>query len=161
MFLFVSLSKSKFFTRGTLVSQSCHSCLTRVALVLHLCCSCRSRIACVWHLYCKLDWISRKQCVRINNLYIKFKYIAQQQVHFYSAYQLTIIFFNKSSSIHNFADDNTLSALANAISDLVKKLQSDNSIAIKRFKMNKMIKSPDKFRAIVLNKKRSKLTNIN
>ena len=74
MFLLVSLSKSKFFTRAALVSlvqHSCyicvtlvslvsHSCCTRVAsvtFVLHSCCSCRTRAARVWRTCCKLDQI--------------------------------------------------------------------------------------------------------
>ena len=74
MFLPVSLSKSKFFTRVALVSfvyHSCcicvalvslvsHSCRTRVAsvaLMLHSCRSCRTRVARVWHSCCILDQI--------------------------------------------------------------------------------------------------------
>ena len=72
-----------------------------------------------------------------------------------------LFFLIESSSIHNFADDNTLSAWANTISDLINKLESDSNIAIEWFKMNKMIVNPDKFQAIVLNKKRSDLTNTN
>ena len=65
MFLLVSLSKSKFFTRVALVSfvQRCvslasHSCRwfsNRVALVLHSCCSCLTLVALVLlvlHLCC-------------------------------------------------------------------------------------------------------------
>ena len=63
---FVSLSKSKFFTRVVrvaLVWHSCRSCLTRVTLVLlvlHSCRSCRTRVARVWHSCCKLDQIRKK-----------------------------------------------------------------------------------------------------
>ena len=72
-----------------------------------------------------------------------------------------LFFFIESSSNHNFADDNTLSAWANTISDLINKLESDSNIAIEWFKMNKMIVNRHKFQAIVLNKKRSNLTNTN
>ena len=54
-----------------------------------------------------------------------------------------LFFFIESSSIHNFADDNTLSAWANTISDLINKLESDSNIAIEWFKMNKMIVNPE------------------
>ena len=70
-------------------------------------------------------------------------------------------FFIESSSIHNFTDDNTLSAWEKTISDLMNKLKSDSNIAIEWFKMNTMIVNPDKFQAILLNKKRSNLTNTN
>ena len=59
------------------------------------------------------------------------------------------------------ADDNTLSARATTISDLISKLEKDSNIAIEWLKMNTMIVNPDKFQAIVLNKKRSDLTNTN
>ena len=72
-----------------------------------------------------------------------------------------LFFFIESFSIHNFADNNALSAWANTISELINKLQPDSNIAIEWFKMNKMIVNPDKFQAIVLNKKRSDLTNTN
>ena len=72
-----------------------------------------------------------------------------------------LFFFIESSSIHNFADDNTLSAWANTISDLINKLESDSNIATEWFKMNKTIANPNKIQAIVLNKKCSGLTNTN
>ena len=72
-----------------------------------------------------------------------------------------LFFFIESSSIHNFADDNTLSAWENTISNLTNKLESDSDIAIEWFKMNKMIVHPDKFQAILMNKKSSDLTNTN
>ena len=70
-------------------------------------------------------------------------------------------FFIESSSIHNFTDDNTLFAWANAISDLINKLESDSNIAIEWFKINKIIVNPNKFQAIVSNNTRSDLTNKN
>ena len=60
-----------------------------------------------------------------------------------------LFFFFEFSSIHNFADDNILSAWANTISDLINKLQSDSNINIEWFEMNKMIVNPDKFQVIV------------
>ena len=62
---------------------------------------------------------------------------------------------------HNFTDDNTLPVWLNTISDLVNKLESDSNFAIEWFKMNKMIVNRDKFQVVVLNKKRSDLTNTN
>ena len=47
------------------------------------------------------------------------------------------------------------------MSDLINKLESVSFVAIEWFKMNKMIVNPDKFQALVLNKKRSDLTNTN
>ena len=111
---------------------------------------------------------NRKQCVRINNTYSNFENIItgvpQGSIVGPLLFDFSIndlFFFIESSSIHNFADDNTLAAWANTISDLINKLESDSNIAIEWFKMNKMIVNPDKFHVIVLNKKRSDLTNIN
>ena len=111
---------------------------------------------------------NRKQCVRINNTYSNFKNIITGVTQGLIVGQLLfdfsindLFFFIESSSIHNFADDNTLAAWENTISDLINKLESGSNIAIEWFKMNKMIVNPDKFQAIVLNKKRSDLTNTN
>ena len=111
---------------------------------------------------------NRKQYVRINNTYSNFKNIITGVTQGLIVGQLLfdfsindLFFFIESSSIHNFADDNTLAAWENTISDLINKLESGSNIAIEWFKMNKMIVNPDKFQAIVLNKKRSDLTNTN
>ena len=55
-------------------------------------------------------------------------------------------------SLHNFADDNTLSAFAETILELIDILQSGSEIVIDWFKNNKMIVNPDKFQAILLDK---------
>ena len=111
---------------------------------------------------------NRQQCVGINNTYSNFEDIIsgvpQGSIVGPLLFDFSIndlFFFIESSSIHNFADDNTLAAWANTISDLINKLESDSNIAIEWFKMNKMIVNPNKFQAIVLNKKRSDLANTN
>ena len=111
---------------------------------------------------------NRQQCVGINNTYSNFEDIISGVPQGSIVGPLLFDFsindlfcFFESSLIHNFADDNTLSACANTISDLINKLESDSKIAIEWFKMNKMIVNPNKFQAIVLNKKRSDLANTN
>ena len=57
MFLPVSLSKPKFFTRVALllfVSHLCRDRVASVAIVLDSCRLYRTRVACVWHSCCKL-----------------------------------------------------------------------------------------------------------
>ena len=62
--------------------------------------------------------------------------------------------------MHNFADDNTLSAWGETVSKLIDTLESECNIAIDWFTKNEMIINPDKFQAIILDKKKSNLTNI-
>ena len=62
--------------------------------------------------------------------------------------------------MHNFADDNTLSAWGETVSKLIDTLESESNIAIGWFTKNEMIINPDKFQAIILDKKKSNLTNI-
>ena len=68
------------------------------------------------------------------------------------------IFFNLSNgSLQNFADENT--SFAETILDLIDILQSGSKIVIDWFKNNKMIINPDKFQAILLDKRKSDHTN--
>ena len=62
--------------------------------------------------------------------------------------------------MHNFADDNTLSAWGETVSKLIEMLESESNIAINWFTKNEMIINPDKFQAIILYKKKPNLTNI-
>ena len=80
---------------------------------------------------------NRKQCVCINNTYSNFENIIsgvpQGSIVGPLLFDFSIndlFFFIESSSIHNFADDNTISAWANTISDLINKLESDSNITI-------------------------------
>ncbi len=52
----------------------------------------------------------------------------------------------------NYADDNTISAWADSIGDLISILESESEIAINWFHDNEMIVNPDKFQAIIINK---------
>ena len=63
-----------------------------------------------------------------------------------------MILFLENSDIINFADDNTVSAFANTIPDLLKILESESNVAIEWFQNNDMIVNRDKFQAIIVNK---------
>ena len=62
-------------------------------------------------------------------------------------------------SLHNFADDNTISTFAETILELIDTLQSGSEIVIDWFKNNKMIVNPNKFQAILLDKRKNGHTN--
>ena len=47
------------------------------------------------------------------------------------------------ASLHNFADDNTLSAFANSITELIQILERESEVAIKWFKENGMSVNPE------------------
>ena len=61
--------------------------------------------------------------------------------------------------VHNFADDNTLSAFAEYISKLINILQSESEVITDWFKKNQMIVNPDKFQVIIIDKKKGDHTN--
>ena len=63
--------------------------------------------------------------------------------------------------IHNFADDNTLSAFAENVSKLINILQSESEVITDWFKENQMIVNPDKFLVIIIDKKKGDHTNEN
>ena len=61
------------------------------------------------------------------------------------------IFFLLGSHLHNFADDNTVTAVAETIQDLINSPEVKTINAIERMKDNDMI-NPNKFISIVLTK---------
>ena len=71
-----------------------------------------------------------------------------------------ITYFFENSDLYNFADDNTITAFANTISELINALETESEIAIRWFNDNEMIVNPDKFQAIIINRKGNEnLTN--
>ena len=62
------------------------------------------------------------------------------------------IFFLLGSDLHNFADDNTNTAVEETIQGLINSPEVTTSNAIEGMKNNDMIANPDKFKATVLTK---------
>ena len=116
-----------------------------------------------------LSYLSnRKQCVRINDTYSEFENIitgvAQGSILGPLLFNLSIndlFFFILIASVHNFADDNTLSAFAENVSKLINILQSESEVITDWFKKNQMIVNPDKFQVIITDKKKGDHTNEN
>ena len=107
----------------------------------------------------------RKQYVKINNTYSDYNEIIsgvpQASILGPILFNLSIndlFFFIEVASMHNFVDDNTLSAWGETVSKLIKTLESGSNIAIDWFTKNEVIINPDKFQAIILDKKKSNLT---
>ena len=60
--------------------------------------------------------------------------------------------FLKNSSLSNYSDDNTISAFANTLKDLINTLEKESNIAIEWLEINNMIVNTDKFQAIIINR---------
>ena len=109
----------------------------------------------------------RKQCVKVNNTYRDYNEIISGVPQgsilgpvFFNLSINDLFFFIEKASMHNFADDNTLSAWGETVSKLIDTLESESNIAFVWFTKNEMIINPDKFQAIILDKQKSSFTNI-
>ena len=116
-----------------------------------------------------LSYLSnRKQCVRINDTYSEFENIImgvpQGSILGPLLFILSIkdlFFFILIASVHNFADDNTLSAFAQNVSKLINILQSESEVISDWFKKKQMTVNPYRFQVIIINKKKGDHTNEN
>ena len=68
-------------------------------------------------------------------------------------------YFKLVVSVHNFADDNTLSSFAKTTENLISTLESGSEIAINWFKDNHMVVNPGWFQAIIVDKHKGNNTN--
>ena len=107
---------------------------------------------------------NRKQCVKINNINSNFQTIKSGVPQgsivgpiLFNIFFNDFFFFLCNVSVHNFADDNTLSSFARTVKNLVSILESESNCAINWFRDNSMIVNPDKFQAILLDKRNSDL----
>ena len=57
------------------------------------------------------------------------------------------LFYILQNDLHNFADDNTISAFSQIISDLIYSLTDKSNSAINWLHWNSIIVNPDKFKA--------------
>ena len=102
----------------------------------------------------------RKQCVKIKGLRGLLKLIKAgvPQESMLGPIFINDIYYVLQSDLHNFADDNTVSAVAETISELVKSLEDKANVAIEWFHVNEMIVNPGKFKSILLSKSRENLS---
>ena len=107
----------------------------------------------------------RMQSVRINNIYSIYLLIVSGVPQgsilgpiFFNVFINDFIFFLKQSDPFNFADDNTLSAFAKTLRELVIILERECNIAVDWLNFNHMLANPSKFHAIFLCKDKKQCT---
>ena len=59
----------------------------------------------------------------------------------------------KKTDLHNFANDNTITAVCDQLTDLIKILEAEGELSVGWFRENEMVVNSDKFQAIILNRK--------
>ena len=104
---------------------------------------------------------NRKQCVRINNVNSRFQNVISGVPQgsivgptLFNCFFNDFFYFIDKASVHNFADDNSLSAFESNIKNLKLILESESKTAISSFQSNKMIVNQGKFQSIIIDKKK-------
>ena len=99
----------------------------------------------------------RKQNVKINNTYSLFKELLSGVPQgsilgtiLFNFFFYYLFLWLSTADLHNFADDNTISAFSKDLQELIKKLEETSECAIKWFTNNCMIVNPGKFRSIII-----------
>ena len=65
----------------------------------------------------------------------------------------------KKIDLHNFADDNTITAVCDQLADLIKILEAEGELSVGWFRRNEMVVDSDKFQAIILNRREAQATH--
>ena len=104
---------------------------------------------------------NRKQCVRINNVHSSFQNVISGVPQgsivgptLFNFFFNDFSYFIDKASVHNFADDNSLSAFKANTKNLKLILESESKTAISWFQSNEMIVNPGKFQGILIDKKK-------
>ena len=111
-------------------------------------------------LYILSNLKGRKQSTRINNIYSLFELILSgvlqgsiQGPILFNIFLNDLFYFIKTATLHNYADDNTLSIFSNSIPNLIKILENESDTdAITWLNDNRMIANPEKFSSLIITK---------
>ena len=117
-------------------------------------------------LYINSYLLNRKQCVCINNILSEFNKVIsgvpQNSIVgsiLFNCFFNDFYYFIKNVNVHNFADDNTLTAFAQNIRTLKSVLESESNIAIDWFETNKITVNLGKFQSVMIDEKKQDHTN--
>ena len=104
---------------------------------------------------------NRKQCVRINNVHSSFQNVISGvpqvsivDASLFNCFFNDLFYFIDKACVHNFADDNSLSAFESNIKHLKLILESESKTAISWFQSSELIVNPGKFQGIIIDKKK-------
>ena len=68
----------------------------------------------------------------------------------FNLYINDLFLYIKKATLHNYANDNTLTAFSNTVPNLVRILEQESNVAIDWLERNQMIANPDKLHAILV-----------
>ena len=103
---------------------------------------------------------NRKQNVKINNTYSIFQVllsgVTQESILgpiLFNIFINALLMNINNSELHNFADDNTITYTSDSLAELIENLELESNKATEWFKVNNMIVNPEKFQAIIIDRK--------